>query len=726
MSKFSKFLSATSVVTVASLAFTPASAWAQDDSTASAEDEAAEGNLIIVQGTTLRDISLQDAPVAVTALSGEELDERNISTVGEVAKFVPGFASSSFSEAEPIFAVRGANNTFSQAGVSKPVGVFLDDIYISRNSGSAFELFDIEQVSILRGPQGTTFGRNVTGGAIVIRTSRPSLNRVEAKAEVGYGNYDAIDLRGLVSVPVADSAAIKLSGSYRTRDGFGRDRLSNTEQSDLDSLNLRGQFLFEPAPSLSVLLTADYSTDENGGRTVSTSSPASADDGDIRTSEHGRDQLYDREVFGLSARVDYEADFGTFSSITGYRETDSFEDFSFSPTAFNLLPSFNPFFPFQQLAVNTESPETISQELRFTSDFGGSIETVFGLYYFQENINRVAQSIRLRGATGETIRNQTFDQDVETDSFAIYGDIEFEIVPTLTLNVAGRYTWEGRDAQVDFTDALNAAASYSSPELSANFSEFTPRVAVSWEPTDQLTIYGSYSRGFTSGGFNTEEDTLAIISVPFESETVEAWEAGIKTSFADGRFNLNVAGFIQNFDDKQEGFLDNNFNFVIVNAAEAKMKGFEIEANAEIVDGLTLFGSYSYLDATYLDFTLPNGEDRSGNFLPTSPENSLSLGIDARFPMADFGEFFFNASYTWQDDYFTGSENRPTFLIDSYDLADFSVGVESNAGWKVSLWAKNVFDQDYVLIRSDFTAAGVGEVYGAPQTYGIRLGWEFQ
>lgn len=725
MLKTSKFLSSTAFATVAVLAMNPAAALAQDDSSSATQDEAASGNMIVVKGT-LRDTSVQDSPVAVTALSGDDLEDRNVSTVTEVAKFVPGFASSSFSEAEPIFAVRGANNTFSQAGVSKPVGVFLDDVYISRNSGSAFELYDIEQVSILRGPQGTSFGRNVTGGAIVIRTRRPSLDRVEAKAEIGYGNFDAIDIRGLVSAPISGSAAAKVSGSYRTRDGFGRDRLSNTEQSDLESVNLRGQILVEPTPNLSILLTADYSTDENGGRTVSTSSPASADDGDIRTSEHGRDQRYDREVFGLAAHIDLETRAGTFSSITGYRDTESFEDFSFSPTAFNLLPSFNPFFPFQQLAVNAESPETFSQELRFSSDFGGSIETVFGLYYFEEDINRVSQSIRLRGATGETIRDQTFDQNVKTDSLGIYGDISLKIVPTLTLNVAGRYTWEGRDAQIDYTNALNGAGDYSSPLFSEDFSQFTPRVALSWEPSDQVTLYGSFSKGFTSGGFNTEEDTLGIVTLAFLPETVEAWEAGVKTGFANGRININLAGFIQNYDNKQEGFLDNSFNFVIVNAAEAKMKGVELEVGAEIIDGVTLFGSYAYLDATYLDFTLPNGEDRSGNFLPTAPENSLSLGVDARIPLGSFGDFFANASYTWQDDYFTGSENRPTFLIDSYDLADVSVGIDSNDGWKVTLWAKNIFKEDYVLIRSDFTAAGVGEVYGAPRTYGIRLGWELQ
>ena len=725
MAKITKYMHSVGICAglVMALAASPAMAQAAD---AKPEDaEKTDGNEIVVTAQR-RAESLQNVPLAISAFSGEKLEERGISTAGEVARFTPGFTASSFSASEPIFAVRGANNTFSQAGVNKPVGVFVDDVYVSRNSGSAFELFDIKQVEILRGPQGTLFGRNVTGGAIVVTTSAPSLTEVKAKAEVGYGNYNAVDLRGLVSVPLGQTAAFKVSGSYRTRDGWGSDRISNQQQGNLDTLNLRGQLLFEPSAEFSALFTLDYSKDKNNGRLISTISPVAADDGNNRTAEQGHPQRYDRETWGLSAHLDYTLGAGKISSITAYRKSDVLDDFSFSATSYTLLTPINAAVPFQTIAVNAETPKTFSQELRYVSDFDGPFNMVVGAYYFHEDMNRNATTLRFHARDGVKLRDQTFDQNVSTKSFALYSDVKFEFTPTLALNLSGRYTWERKQAQVNFTDVLRPTINYISPTFEAKYNEFTPRAALTWKPSREVTLYTSYTKGFTAGGFNTEEDTVSVVGTAFRPETVEAYEAGIKTSLVDGHVNFNVAGFIQNYKDKQEGYLDPTFNFVIVNAARARMKGFEVELNGRINDNLRLFGTYSYLDARYQSFVLPGTlGDYSGRFLPTAPKNSLSLGGELRLPIGGAGEIFANASYTWQGDYYTGAENRATFLIKSYDLADAAIGYEPTGGkWKVTLWGKNIFNKDYVQIRSDFGTGGIGEVLGAPATYGIRLSWK--
>lgn len=725
MRKLNKILTQSSALASLALALAATPAIAQTDAATSEDAAQNDGNEIVVTAQR-RAEALQNVPLAISAFSGEKLEERGISTAGEVARFTPGFTASSFSASEPIFAVRGANNTFSQAGVNKPVGVFLDDVYISRNSGSAFELFDIKQVEILRGPQGTLFGRNVTGGAIVVTTTAPSLTEVKAKAEASYGNYNAVDLRGLVSVPLGDTAAFKVSGSYRTRDGFGHDRISGQDQANLDTLNLRGQFLLEPSSSFSALFTLDYSKDKNNGRLISTISPLSADDGNNRTAEQGHPQQYDRETWGLSAHLDYTLASGKISSITAYRKTDSLDDFSFSPTSYTLLTAANAFAPFQTIAINAETPKTFSQELRYVSDFDGPFNVVVGAYYFHEDIKRDARTLRYHAGDGVKLRDQNFDQNVSTKSFALYSDVKFEIAPTLALNLSGRYTWERKNAQVNFTDVLRPTSNYISPTFEAKYNEFTPRAALTWTPSQEVTLYTSYTKGFTAGGFNTEEDTVSVVGTAFRPETVEAYEAGIKTNLLDGHLNFNVAGFIQNYKDKQEGYLDPTFNFVIVNAARARMKGFEVELNGRINDNLRLFGTYSYLDAKYQSFVLPGTlGDYTGHFLPTAPKNSLSLGGELRLPIGGAGEIFANASYTWQDDYYTGAENRPTFLIKSYDLVDASIGFEPTGGnWKVTLWGRNIFNKDYVQIRSDFGTGGIGEVLGAPATYGVRLSWK--
>jgi iron complex outermembrane receptor protein len=677
----------------------------------------------ITVSAQVRKQNLRDVPVSVTVISGESLHRQGLVSVREIARQTPGFSSSTFSESEPIFAIRGANNTFSQAGASKPVGIFLDGVYISRNGGSAFDLYDLDQVEVLRGPQGTLFGRNVTGGAVLLTTSKPEFGRAHAKFDLGLGKFGAVEARGLVGGSLSEKVSGKLSSTLRTSDGYGEDRLTGLEQNDLDTLNLRGQLSFLLGDSGLLRLTADISDDENNGRTLSTVSPSSADDGDIRTSEHGHEQVYKRDMLALSMHGNWTTSKGEFESITAYRETDSFEDFAFSSAAFEFLPRFNPFFPFQQTAIKIEKPETFSQEFRLVSKQYDRFDYVVGLYYFDEKIRRDAITVRLGGGTGDTIRDQSFDQNVDTESFAAYADVHFKIGETVHLNLGGRFTDEEKKVQVDFEDQVVPTSNFQSDDFRESWSEFTPRLALTWRPQESLSLFASFTQGFTAGGFNTEEDTPEVIGTPFDPETLTAYEVGIKTGWLDNRLTLNAALFHQEYKDKQEGFLDPRFNFVIVNAAEATMEGAEVALTWALGDGFRLNAFYAYLDATYDDFFIERtAENRSGNFLPTSPETSLGLGFDYRTTVRGLGGLGFNASYTRQDDYFTGSENRDTFLIESYGLLNAGVSFgPSDSIWRLTAWGKNLADEEYILIRSDFGVGGIGEHFGAPREYGLRL-----
>ena len=693
----------------------------------SSTNASATQNEIITVTAQRREEDVQDVSTAVTAISGRQIDERGTREFEDFARRVPGLTVSSFSEAEPIIAIRGAFNTFSQAGASKPVGVFIDDVYISRNSASTFQLFDLEAVEVLRGPQGTLFGRNVTGGAILLRTTEPDMDEVRAKAEVGYGNYDELVLRGLVTGPVTDTIAAKASISFTERDGYSTDRLIGREIDDLQAITARGALLFEPRPGASLLLAADYDREESSGRAISAIAPASADDGDIRTTETGTPQRYERETYGLSATANIETGIGDIVSITAYRESDAEELLAFSPVSFSLLPQISPVFPFQRIADNRDMPRTFSQEIRLASAPETRLGYIAGLYYFHEDISRDARTLQFTGTTGALNRDRTFFQDVATDSYAGFLDLSFALTDWITLSAGGRYTFESKSVSVDYEDALAPAANFTDAAFEGDYEEFTPRVAIEIEPSEDHLLYASYTQGFTAGGFNTEEPSIAVVTDPFEPETVDAYEIGLKSQFLDRRLALNVAGFVQEYKNKQEGFLTPTYNFVIRNASEATVKGGEVEGRAVIMPGLSLTGSYAYLDARYDEFVLDlNDEDRSGNMLPTSPEHSFSVGFDANLPVSDRVNLIANAAYSWQDDYYTGSENRPTFLIDSYDLANATIGIEgANGGWRVLLWADNIFDQDYVLVRSDFGAGGIGEAYGAPATYGVRVSFGY-
>ena len=677
----------------------------------------------IVVTAQLRKQDIRDVPVSVTVISGDSVEREGIVSVREIARQTPGFTGSTFNESEPILAIRGATNTFSQAGTSKPVGVFVDGVYVSRNSGSVFDLYDLEQVEILRGPQGTLFGRNVTGGAIVLTTARPEFGQHNVKVDLGVGSFGARELRFLIGGGIGTAAAGKLSAIVRRTDGYGRDRLADIEQNDVDNVGLRGQLSFPIGSGVLMRVIGEFVDEASHGRTLTTISPAAADDGDIRTSEHGHPQRYERDIRALSGHLSWTNHLGELESISAYRQTTTFEDYAFSSTAFALLPRLNPASPFQQIGIARDKPKTLSQEIRLVSNRLGRFDYVAGVYYFDEAIERQATTIRLGGQTGDTLRDQTFDQDVETTSLAAYSDVHVSLTSALDLNLGGRLTHEKKQVQVDFIDRQRPGASFQSDEFEESWSQFSPRLALTWRPSQTVSLFASATEGFTAGGFNTEEDTAEVIGRPFDPETLIAYELGTKTAWLADRLGLNLTLYHQSYSDKQEGFLDKQFNFVIVNAAEATMNGAELEAQWRPNRNTRLRGTYSRLDATYDDFLITHtGEDRSGNFLSTSPEHSYSVSGEWIVPFVRGGEAAFGANYAWQDDYFTGSENRPTFLIESYALLDASVSYTSPARmWRLTLWGKNLANEEYVLIRSDFGTGGVGEHFGAPRTYGIRL-----
>ena len=678
----------------------------------------------VIVTAQLREQNLQDVPVSVTAFNGEDLEDFRLFSLQDIARFTPGFTGSSFNNANPIFAVRGANNTFSQAGASKPVGVFIDEVFIPRNSAANFDLFDLEQVAVLRGPQGTLFGRNVTGGALQITTAKPSLEEPELKLRLGGGNLDYIEAAGLGSVPLSDSAAGKVSFSYKNRDGYITDRFNGLDYNDIETLSIRGQLLFEVSEQLEVIASVDYTKDDTNSRgytLVSNSARTdfSDNDGDIKTAELDVPQDFDREIWGVSLRAYWDLAPGTVSSITAYRESDATEFYSLGAGAV-ALPTVST----QFIKNEIDEPKMFSQELRFVSNKGDKFDYILGFYYYNEDTDRVVDDLLLGISGFVTFVDRSFDVNVETESYAFYADATIHLFDTVDISFGGRYTNEDKEVTVNFTDKRNPAAGFLvTPQ--ADFDEFTTRVAINWYAAANINLFASRTEGFTAGGFNTETNSATAINLGFDPETITAYEIGAKTRWLDGDLTFNITGFLQDFEDKQEGFFNVAERFFsIFNASEASMDGVEIEAVWYPTDGLALNLSYSYLDTEYEQFVIPGGADFTGNRLQTAPENTFSAGLNFRHPIKDVGNLLLNASYAWQDDYFTGASNSPDFLIDSYGLVNASVGFETADGrWRLSLWGNNLSDKEYVLIRG--TSGAIGEYFGAPRTYGATLSYNY-
>ncbi len=666
----------------------------------------------------IREENFQDVPVTGTIFDATALENNRLLEIDDIARFTPGFSASYFNYSSPNFAVRGAMNTFSQAGASKPVGIFIDDVFVPRNSAGAFELFDVRQVSVLRGPQGTLFGRNVTGGAIQVYTAEPSYEGSQLKVQAGVGNYSYRELSAFASGPLSDRVAAKISVTTKDRDGFSIDRFNGRELENLDSISVRAGLAIAATDDIEVRFAADYSNDKNGGKGYSfvsnnAGTDFTGDDGDIRTSELRFPQSYKRDIAGVSAHVDWSVAKGTFQSITAYRESDSRELYSLG-AADVTLPSVST----QFIKDDIDEPRAFSQELRYISDAGEKFDFVAGVYFYDESTDRFLGDLLLGAGGSAQFVDRDFTVTADTQSIAAYLSGTFHLGPRFDLGIGGRYTSEDKDVVVQFVDNNNPGNSFST-KPGNSFSEFTPRITLSFFPSDDVTIFASRTEGFTAGGFNTEVNNQGSTERGFDPETITAYELGAKTALNDRRLIANFTLFHQKYEDKQEGVLLPGNIFSILNASDATMKGAELELVWLMTDSLSASATYSKLDTKYDSFEIDGGVNFTGNKLQTAPESSYSLSLDYDKDIGS-GAISAGLSYTWQDEYFTGASNIPEFLIDDFGLVNARVGYSwADGKWAVKIWGKNLSDEDFVRIRG--TSGAIAEYFGPPRTYGINF-----
>ncbi len=692
-------------------------ATAQDVETSetASENEATLRIQPVVVTALKRETLLQDTPAAITAFSAEALEDFDIDSITDISRVTPNFLATNFSDSQPIFAIRGGANTLGALGTNEPVAVFIDEVFIPRPSAGDIDLFDLRSVEVLRGPQGTFFGRNVASGAIILRTAEPSLDEFTAKVQIGFGNLSAFEARGVINGPISDTFAGKFSVSYEDRDGYGRDILTGQEQNGFNATGMRGALRWAPNAQFEAVLSADYQHDENTGRTISTIDVE--DDGDRRTSAVGVPQAFERDIFGMSLRASYNLEIGEILSITGYRQSDAREDFSFNGLNFTLLP-----FAFQQVNTEIEKPQTWSQEFRFTSDYDGPLNVIAGVYFLNEDSEAATFRQRRAAGTGAVILSEIFFQGAETDAYAIYADATWELTPKLDISGGLRYTFEERTGSLDYRNLNAEERSFNAQGLSEDFDAVTPRAVITWRPNEDLTLYGSYSEGFTAGGFNTTDDSLAEFEQPFEEEKVKSLEIGARAFFAEGRGYFNATAFDQSYEGKQE-FVFNRLTFfgTVQNAADATIRGIEFEAGWQFSDYFSVDATYGYLDTEFDSFEIPGAPGNTGNRLGNAPENQYSIAAQGWYPVLNRkAEVFANANYGWTGQYFSGAGNEPDLSVEEYGLFNAVVGLRSaDDRWQLELFGSNLFDEEFVQIPSNFIVDA--EVLGPPRLYGVRL-----
>jgi iron complex outermembrane receptor protein len=692
-----------------------------------------------------REETVQEVPLAVSVISSRELSERSVIRLEEALSLVPNLNVTSNVSANPRIAIRGVNTNTNNIGLEAGIGMQIDGVPFGRPSYMNTAVMDLERIEVLRGPQGTLYGKNTTGGLINIVSGRPQ-QAFGGAADLTLGKYDLRQFRGHITGPLNGSGTVsgRLATTVSLSDGWAEDRNPvNDDFQGQDFKGVRGHLLFEPGDDLSVLLTGFYSEDDavenfqdiQGGPLA----PLDGDPSD-RSVENNEPNRATREISGVTASIDYRLDDHlTLTSVTGFLQNDAGFLNDQDYTALDILAT-----------SRREDQEQFSQELRLSSNGDGPFDWVAGVYYFdqsQDGLDRATLGEDTLTALGLPFVVPGYEEAVNTqstidvESVAAFASGSWSFDERWTVTAGLRITREkkklsyAQDLEV-FELApgapLGLVFAFASPVLpvtqSLSDSEPSGDVSLSYAYSDDVNVYARYSRGFKAGGFDSTQSSVTDPgSLRFEPEFVDSYEVGFKAALADRRVQLNVAAFYLDWSDKQE----QDFNgaiFVTSNAASASNQGIEAELTMMATEQLRLTASLGVQDASYDTFLISDpgdpagGDDRSGNVLPYSPDLSASLAFDYTTAIGAGWDLFLRGEAVYRDDSFTDSRNDARFAQASSTVVNARIGLISPGDrFSVHLWGKNVTDEDFFLGGFEFLGNSYAS-FNAPLTWGVELG----
>ena len=702
----------------------------------------------VVVTATKRSESLQEVPIAVTAMNQREIEQAGIVNIEGIALRTPGFSMGAYSAAQPLLFIRGiGSNERGAGGGETSVAMFVDNVYMNRASGQGTEMFDLESIEVLRGPQGTLWGKNATAGVINVKTRRPNTEELELSAQATVGNEGIFSANALVSGPLGDAVAGKVTVGVRERDEYMESVFSSAgDTGDLDSKTIRGQLLIDASDNLEALITADYTKDERGGIGVNaqlldnaspTSEPANyfaSLQPNIDYHETLLEKAGDQEIesYGFSLQLDYNIGDMVLTSISAYRKNKS-------DLNNNILGTTLQSFPILEVTSPTEEDnDMFSQELRLS----GSTDTITwhtGVYYFTEETDRIEQGDFLLGPLAPDALNvpdfligatlvDSADQEGETDSYAAFGELTWSVTEKLDLTLGARYTYEEKDySSVGIGQAQLFVGNYDI-STDENWDNPTYKAVANYHVNDDSMVYLSVASGFKSGGWRSLAITEVAAETPFDEETVVNYELGFKTMWLDNSLRLNGAIFQTDYDDLQVSGNIRTDGCTIcpvatINAGEAEINGLELEATWAITEEFQLMGNYAYLDSEYDD--LPgNLAQYNGNDLRNAPENAYNLVALYETQLPGGGEISARYEYIYKDETEQEIQNWDQSRKDDYDISNFRLGYTTQDGdWEFAGWVKNAFDEEYLAHSFYNIGLGAFKQPALPRTNGMTVTW---
>ncbi|GAB3104008.1 TonB-dependent receptor [Aestuariicella hydrocarbonica] len=725
-----------------------------------------------------REESLQDVPVAVSAFSEQALEMRNVTSIEKVSQFVPnvqfdGAAALSGGGSNATIYIRGIGQNdfalFSDPGV----GTYVDGVYLGRSMGGVMDVLDVAQLEVLRGPQGTLFGKNTIGGALNITSKAPS-EELGGEAFLSLGTFDRQEIKGIVNLPLIDDVLLsRISLASVKRDGYAERVLDGEDLGDKNSTVGRVQLLWHATEDVDVSLAADYTRGRThsaantllrvnnsgfpfldiynaevapGTGIVAPNGVASVNDSWITNDPY---KTYgtgpnDSELdsWGVSATVDWSiSDNLDAKSITAYRGLEA----SFGRDGDNTP------FVFRETTNDNEQSQ-FSQEFQLTGiSFNDKLDWLVGLYYFNEEgeENAAAQLAvgiydALEALPGPTYgpfggagnpANTGLDLDVsifnkiDTESYAIFSQNSWHFTDRFSATVGARYTRESKEFEKQ-DQRLGSGAYIVSPGSTweSDWSEFTPKLGLEYTLSEEAMMYVSWSKGFKSGGFNGRPLVSAAEVTEYEPETVESFEVGLKSSWLDNRLIVNTAAFYMDYEDIQLTVNQTPANFV-ANAAMAELKGVELEVIAKPLSALDINFSAGYLDASYKDVgsglgvgqVLPITEKTD---LAKTPRLTLSGGAQYAIDFGSGASLVLRTDLSYRSEVYHDIANDPLLKQDAFTLVDASVTYTTpGEDWVIRLFGTNLTDEEYLQSGNASSAAfGIAEgSYAIGREWGMSV-----
>lgn len=686
----------------------------------------------IVVTANRRSESLQDVATSIGVATDEDLKRRGIESIRDLAESTAGLTITPSVGTNTVF-IRGVGGGGRNIGFGTRAGVYVDGVYVGQNGSIDQSAADVERVEVLRGPQGTAFGRNSVSGAISIISKAPDYDiGGDVLAEVG--SRDLLEIRAGLNMPVvSDRIAVRASAVRRRRDGFTRNLASGENLGNVDRTSFRAQVRFDITPNLDLTLTGDHTLDRtrlitgeddsnlNGSGPTSLPAPFLVN--------FNRDTFQRNQFYGYAATFNYGIGGGnTLTSISALRRVNSRRLSDNDYSALDIL-----------YTTFDDRYEQFSHEVRLASDGDNRLDYVAGIYYLDERAksSRVANlgtDARLLAPILQPNTGIPVGGSIKTTSFAAFGNLDLEITEHLTLDVGGRYTSEKltlRDYNVDgrIAPPFRIAFVPSFTDTQRN-ERFDPAVALSYRLTGGATAYAKFSQGFKSGGYNIDFVNAAQFAqngIAFRPERARSYELGLKSEFLDRRARVNIAAYVTDFDDYQiNQFVDLGGGQTAIslrNAAAVRTYGAELEARFNATQGLSFGTNLAYTEARFRSF--PNGGgsgvDLDDNFLPQAPRFTSSVYFDVRrelegigLAVTAFGEHNHRSSS------FSGPENLIRQQLGTRDVFNFRLGVGSpDARWSLEAFVDNAFNEQYLLTRErDFFGTLIVE-RGTPRTFGV-------